>query len=166
MFSARRPFGSQTVRVPKRFRCLEVLLLHQIPSSRTEHPHDRRRLSVRGGVTSVKNIMECDVDAGVPCQRRAVMWHGQCPRHFLPEHRESCAHFVLPGGTTVLLFASNAPVTRKCCSSQAFSLRHGLRRLYPQAFVRQCGYRGVKWHEHGPGRVERMMKERRQRHRR
>ena len=28
--------------------------------------------SVRGGVTSVQNITECDVDAGVLCQRRAV----------------------------------------------------------------------------------------------
>ena len=82
-FPARRPIGSQTVRVPKRFRSVEVLLLHQIPSSRTE------TVSVRGGVASIQNIIECEVDAGVLCQCRAVKWHGQCPSHFLPEHHRA-----------------------------------------------------------------------------
>ena len=34
------------------------------------------------------------------------------------------AHLVLSGGPTVSLFASSAPITRKCCSSQYFNLRH------------------------------------------
>ena len=65
------------------------------------------------------------------------------------------------GGTqtvTSSLLASDASVTRKCCSSQASSGFHVTsRRLHPQVFVRQC--RVVKRHEHGPRGFKRQTKE-------
>ena len=130
-------------RVPKRFRGVEVLVLHQRPSFQMDtSSRSAPDVSVRGGFTSVQNIMKCDgdtrkefhVDVVPSCSTASVQ--NATKRDDIDTRKDVYAHFVLSTGTTVLLLAYDAFVARKCSLSQAFSQRHLLASNAP--VTRKC----------------------------